>query len=172
MARLILSFFCLFLAACAAQVPPPPCPPIMADRYTASITRFNESGQDLTDIVIKADILSATGKCRYDADNNRILAAINVVFEAERGPAATEPVIDLPYFVAIPSFFPKKEGKTAFSTSFDFPVGVDMIRVRDEDVLLSIPLSEGQTRLIPDIYVGFQLREEELEYNRTNNQMY
>lgn len=147
------------------------CPSVRVDRNTATMTQFRDgSGRDLTDVVFGAEIVDYAGDCQFDKKTNTVNVRMKVLFAITEGPAETQPTNTLQYFVAVPSFYPAPAAKQVLGMDFKYPDGnVATMMVRDEEVRLSIPL-EGRTTKETPIYIGFQLTEEQLEYNRRQHQ--
>lgn len=158
----------LALGACTTDEPPP-CPPIYILSDAKDVTKFRPGpGQDLTDIVAKAEIVGYHGSCSYKARGKDwdVDLELQVAVEAWRGPANTTRSADLTYFVAIPYFYPKDQAKAIFPLHVAFPAGSDQVRTVDEPLHLTIPVGSKDLISRYDIYLGFQTTPEELEHNR------
>jgi hypothetical protein len=74
---------------------------------------------------------------------------------------------NLTYFVAIPAFYPAAGAKQIMPVKFAFPEGnVNSMMIRDEEVHITLPLGEEKTSKDVPLYVGFQLTQQELTFNR------
>ncbi|WP_337997132.1 hypothetical protein [Oleispirillum naphthae] len=159
------------------KAPPPPCPTIKIDRDTAKVTQFR-GGSDITDIVMETEILGYTGECKVDKKTNTVDMALSVIFQANLGPAAGPGDKDgerrrsFAYFVALPDFFPHPAGKQTFSAEVPFPPNVNQVRYRDAEVTLHIPLGKSMSSGDARVYIGMQLTDEQLQYNRKNQPQY
>lgn len=165
------------LAAVAAMVfsgcsfePVPPCPGIRIDTATSSLTEFKPGdGRDITDIKYQAEIVSFEGTCKFDDDGVEAVMDIDMIVAG--GPAAQPGPIDLYYFVAIPRFFPDPVGKKVFTRSYRLPAGgARRERITESNVRIFVPLEDRLTAAGYDIYLGFQLTDEQLKYNRSRTQ--
>lgn len=159
----------------AKKYPVPACPKIQLLKDTDTITAYRSGpGRDITDILYEADLKGFAGECEYIGEKG-IYSAVNVTLkvgvEISRGPAERSEIVGVSYFVAIPEFYPKPQGRQIFTAKVKFPENRNTMRIRDEEVSLSIPLNK--TRKGPDtkVYIGFQLTPEQLELNRQKRQI-
>ena len=60
-------------------------------------------GRDLTDVALDVQIGDIAYECSYDFDDagNSVTVGVNVLFLAQRGPAAEQNQMEVPYFVAV-----------------------------------------------------------------------
>jgi hypothetical protein len=144
------------------------CPEIRVDADTAKLTQFRQGGgQDITDIVIESQIASLDGDCGWDAKSRTLDVKLKVLFQVTRGPAMDGREGNLTYFVAIPAFYPAAGAKQIMPVKFAFPEGnVNSMMIRDEEVHITLPLGEEKTSKDVPLYVGFQLTQQELTFNR------
>ena len=156
----------LALSGCAQRLVPP-CPSVRVDAATAGFTKFKDGpGRDLTDVEYQADIVGFKGEC--DFDDEEVEVTINVDFALTGGAAAKGGEAPLFYFVAIPQFFPTAEGKRVLKASHRLPARTGARETFTESgVTVVIPLKKDQAGASFDIYVGFQLDNAQLEYNRS-----
>lgn len=154
------------VAGCAIE-PVPPCPEIRIDSNTAAFTVFRENGgQDITDIAYEAEIVSFEGSCAFDDDGVEVRMDMDIVISG--GPAVQPGNVDLYYFVAIPKFHPNPEGKRIFSRAYKFPrSSTRRERLTESNIRIFLPLEDRITAAAYDIYLGFQLTDEQLAYNRS-----
>lgn len=154
------------LAACAGDgQPPPPCPEVVAVTGATNLVRFNQSGQDLTDVIFEAQIRDAALVCDYD--DNVIEADMRVAIEAMRGPANAERIARFAYFVAIATRDKKILARKEFGLEVPFPGNQTRIGAVEE-ISQRIPLKEAETGNDYVIYVGLALTPGELQYNLEN----
>jgi len=152
---------------------PLPCPSVKIDRDTAQVTEFR-GGTDISDIVMETEIQGYAGECSVDRETNTVDMTLSVSFLAKLGPAATpggkggERTQSFQYFVALPDFFPHPAGKHVFTATVPFPPNVNQVRYRDADVTLHIPLAKTMSSGDARVYIGMQLTDEQLRYNRKN----
>lgn len=154
------------LSGCSFE-PVPPCPGIRIDTTTSSLTEFKPGeGRDLADVKYQAEIVSFEGTCQFDDGGVEAVMDIDMIISG--GPAAEPGPIDLYYFVAIPRFFPEPDGKKVFSRSYRIPAGgARRERLTESNVRIFVPLEDRLTAAGYDIYLGFQLTDEQLKYNRS-----
>lgn len=155
----------LALAGCGADKIVPPCPPVRIDNATAVLTKFKDgAAQDMNNMEFRAELVGYKGQCTFK--DNRVELSMDIDFAFEAGPAA-KGAVKVPYFVAIPQFFPRPEGKRVleFSAS-EGKKGPQ--RIRESNITTVIPLKKDEPAAAFDVYIGLQLTPQELEYNRTH----
>jgi hypothetical protein len=167
----LLSFpLLLALASCGADKIIPPCPPVRVDSATADLTKFKEGAQagDMKAAEYHAQIAGYKGECKFGKD--KVDVVMNIDFTLEPGPAGKpgEPVT-LYYFIAIPQFYPQPAGKQIMTVTHELPAyGKEAVHMRESDVHVTIPLKRDQPAAAFDVYVGLQLTQAELDYNRAH----
>lgn len=158
------------LAACSGnpfeEQPVPVCPSAYLPKDTAKLVQFNGAGKDLTDVVVEAEFTGYLGDCGYDLDEKTLDVIISPIITAELGPAAQSRVAALKYFVALRDPNGNFVQKSVFDVTMPFADNLNMARFRDEQVTLSVPLDDVWNGPNYEIYLGFQLSAEQLEYNR------
>lgn len=164
----LLSALAFTVAACGVfgnRPPPPPCPDFFIVDGAGEVTKFGSAtGRDITDIDLRGRISNFIGSCEHDGPEVRI--ELFVDFALERGPANRSGRADFEYFVAIPAFRGSPEGKRIFRIGAPFVQETARLRYRDE-LNITIPLERGQSGGSFDIYIGFQLTRDQLQYNRS-----
>ncbi len=183
--RLVLAGLFLGLTACSradlAAVtpfvdPPPPCPKINVLADAATLTKFKPGpGETLIDALFEAKIVDIGMACEHDIDGDTREGTLNVdlqlLMEASRGPADKSREAQIRYFVTLTDNDHKILGKEVFDMKGVFPGNLTVTRITDEPMELEIPLSAGKTGRDYQIYVGFQLTRQQLEYNRRRRQL-
>jgi hypothetical protein len=161
-------FLSSLLSSCSLfkEVKPLTCPNFLLNRDTSKIVVFKEGdGKDITDRILKVDVLGYDGQCKHDKEKDEAVVSFRMFVEAQLGVAAKKREQKISYFVAIPSFYPKKEGKKIFDLNLTFPENMDLIRFTDEEVTIRVPLEKTQLAQEIDVYYGLQLTKEDLLYN-------
>lgn len=159
------------LVACASENSPsaPACPNIVIVKDTAEMTAFRPGpGRDLTDVVLDARIVRFDGECETDLESGglgQVEVDLQLFFEAIRGPANKTREGKFSYYVAIGDRNGKILTKKVFSTEFEFENNRNRIGAAEE-LTQQIPLRSGEFGDDFDIFVGFQLSPEQLDYNR------
>ena len=149
----------------------PPCPSVRIDSTTESVIKFRDGGGETpADVAYEAQIVSYAGSCENNGKKG-IDVTLDLDFIVAAGPAGKGGRADLYYFVAIPQFFPKPEGKQIFRLRADVP-GQPGKReqIHEGGVRIFIPLKENEPAAAYDIYVGFQLDDAQLRFNRARTQ--
>lgn len=131
-----------------------------------NLTTFRAGpGRDITDIEFQVRLINFRGEC--DFDDGKAEVEFTVDFVVEKGPANRSGEAKFSYFVAIPHFYPNPAGKKIFPVAVKFEGAAARMRYRDE-VELDIPITAKQSPLEYPVYVGLQLTQAQLEYNRSS----
>ena len=147
---------------------PPSCPRVSVLADGAHLVRFRAgatSEQD-ADIALRAKIAGYRGACRYDKDSKTMEVAFRVGFDAARGPGAAGNQASFSYFIAIPKFQGNPDGKKELPVSFDLPANGAFQRFEDQEVVVSFPVKDVKDLQGYEVFLGIQLSQAELEYNR------
>lgn len=141
-----------------------PCPNFLILGEAEDMTQFRAGpGRDITDVEFRAAIVNFRGTCEHT--RSVVEAEFFVEIVIRRGPANRSREASLEYFVAIPRFHPAPAGKKTFAVKVTFEANETRVFYRDE-IALEIPLGSGEVGANYDVYLGFQLDPEQLEYNR------
>ena len=186
----VLAGLAPFLAACESDISlpslsnlpfveptttPPPCPPVRVLQDAEKLARYRDGpGRDITDIVVEAEFRGFIGSCGYEEKDGKFTSVnllLTLEFDVTRGRAARERVMDLPYFVAIPKFYPKPAGRSDFTIRIRFPPNVDTITAQSEEIEVRLPLRDGARGPETNIFLGFALTAPQLEENRRHREM-
>jgi hypothetical protein len=151
----LLASGCTFLDA----TPSLECPAILLDDVTSTVTVFSREGRDLTDQMYAAKITGYRGTCRYDSEGVDI--SMFPEFEVERGASFDPSAAQLQYYVAVPRYFPRPEGKQVFKMDVGFPANVSRVYLRDSEVVLRLPITPNMNPKDFDVHIGFQLTPEQ-----------
>ncbi len=148
------------------QAAPQPCPTIGVLDGADKITVFNGNGQDLTDVVVTAEISKAVTQCEYNTSDNTI--SVDVAFNggAEMGPAATLRDITLKGFLAVTRIGGTRVSKQVYDIPLTFEDNsrhVRFLKSIDETI---VPYTERMNGSHYEFLVGFQVSKDQLEYNR------
>ncbi|CAK7192129.1 hypothetical protein COMNV_00314 [Commensalibacter sp. Nvir] len=181
---LIPLFAANFLWGCAEKQTyefPPVCPKITVLSSASDYYQFYNHIQDLSHLDIRASILGVKGKCVDDPKNidnaenkkkgksyvDRIDTTLNVIIQAQQGPAAQHKKYQIPYFIAT-----IKNGaivdKKNLIARFDFPDNVDQLTLKSEPLLFKLPSTPARTPDGYELFLGFQLTPDQLSYNRNH----
>jgi hypothetical protein len=150
------------------------CPPVSILSDAALITRYIKgAGKDIIDIDFTGKIIGIKGKCFYEfgSDTGKGTVEIDVItkFKMERGAANKSRQADFQYFVSIVDGEGNILEKQTFSFSGKYLKNRFSVKEADSPIKLSIPLAGGKTGQDFTVYVGFQLSNEELEFNRNQS---
>lgn len=164
--RLPLAFAAAtLLAGCASEPETRPCPRAVVLNDAARQVKFDGEGRDLTDVVFEASIGTGQLVCEYD--DNVLDVDLQVEVIASRGPANSDRLANITYFVAVSQTDQTVLAREAFDIAIPFPG--NRTRVSGlEEIGQVITLPSGRDGGDYVIYVGLELSREELEYNRAN----
>ena len=148
------------------------CPPVKILSEASSITRYTEgTKRTILDVNFSGKITGIKGRCFYEFDSEigEGTVGINVVtkFKMRRGAANKSQQADFQYFVSVVNNDKKILEKRTFNYSTKFSKKRSWVKDEDSPIELTIPLIGEQTEQKNyTVYVGFQLSQEELEFNR------
>lgn len=164
--RLALGLAGLALLACCAGEPETrPCPRAVVLNDAARQVKFNGQGRDLTDVLFEASIRTGNLVCEYDENVLDVDLEVQVV--ASRGPANSDRLANITYFVAVSQTDQTVLAREEFDITIPFPG--NRTRVSGlEEIGQVITLPAGLDGGDYVIYVGLELSRDELEYNRAN----
>ncbi len=154
---------------------PEPCPRITVLKNAAELTEFKDGpGRDLIDIVLEAKLTNVLSLCKYDVDYDTRAGEIDVqvapVIAGRRGPANETRTGDVSYFVAVVDDQKKILQKQIFPLRLAFPGNLTQNEVRDEPVNLTIATDGRTDGSNYEVYIGFQLSREQMDYNQRQSQ--
>jgi hypothetical protein len=181
----LLGFSVLFLVSCETpeslnpfgeKQPVPACPKIRLLKDMDIITVYRPgSGRDITDIRFGGEIIGFKGECEYIGKRgvySNVVVVLKVDFKITRGPAEKSQLVSIPYFIAIPEFYPSASGRSDFNFRVNFPKNKNLMRISDQEVEISIPLTVTRKGPNSKIYIGFQLTPDQLEFNRKRRELF
>jgi hypothetical protein len=170
MSRAALCTALLALSGCKVFVKdePPPCPRVSVLEDGSKLVRFTGPNHDAQSIEMSAEITKYRGSCFYDKDEKKMDVKVSVSIDAFAGPAFNPGPHRVDYFVAIPAFS-GADGKKVFPLKLDIPQDPKGLHITDNDVTLSFPIKDIKKLEAYEIFVGFQLTPEELDYNRKHD---
>ncbi|MFM8990126.1 MAG: hypothetical protein ACKOUS_10950 [Alphaproteobacteria bacterium] len=135
---------------------------ILADAGEATIFREG-MGRDLTDISAQIRIADVVVDCKRD--RRLVTVDLQIAIAAERGPANRSGRQDVGYFVAVVDPQGNVMNRQSFSVAFAWPE--NRVRVGTvEDIEPRIPVDSPEKASSYQIWVGLQLDEEQLQWNR------
>ncbi len=168
--RALAALFCLVATGCGLfndeYVPPCPRAVVLADAQAVIAFRPGP-GRDLTDILHEGVITGLASGCEYD--DGTVDFDVDIGFELAIGPASPDGVGHWEYFVVVVDPDQQRVAKRTFTIDLQF-----------EQAAFRTALVEPVTQRIvyapwPDaggyqIFVGFQLTREQLDYLRSRTQ--
>ena len=159
-ATLILAATASFaLAKSQSRVKPATCPSINVLEEATRITLMQDGKIDL-----KAEIRDPAIACTVAAGTAK--SQLSFYVKGAIAPASDVAPRSVPYFVAIISNG-QIIGKEVFDLKLAFEGGKRTLNVRERIAKIDIPIAEGKTAEDYSITIGFQLTQEQADYNRT-----
>jgi len=163
-----------------SKIIPPSCPTatILEDANRITVYRPG-TGRDIADIVYEARLLGVEGDCSYEIDKKgrtttettykAVKMNMRPRFVVTPGPALTGFSMPVEYFVAMPEFYPKPEGRAEFSRSVETSPARTQVDVTDANIEISVPLNEKRRGEAIGVFIGFVLTDEQLRENRSRS---
>lgn len=155
----------LLLAGCASEPETRPCPQAVVLSDASRQVKFSGQGRDLTDVLFEATIGTGRMVCEYDENVLDVDLQVQVI--AARGPANSDRLANISYFVAVARSDQTVLARQSFDIAIPFPgnrTRVSGLEEIGQVITLQGQEDGGDYR----IYVGLDLTREELEYNRAN----
>ena len=159
----------LALSGCKVFVKeePPPCPRVSILADAAKLVQFRPGpGRDITDIAYKVQVVNYAGSCFYEKESHVMTVNLQVGFDAERGAALADDRQEIQYFISVPTFFPQPDAKEIFPLTLQFSKHAAGLHVTDQDAKISIPVKSIKELERYEVFIGLQLDEAQLDYNR------
>lgn len=148
------------------------CPPIIIDPQLDSMTEFMDM-EDTQDENLVSFVAITETKTLCTPTNNTLDMRLDLTFNSKLGPKAKakesdQPFFAYPYFISVTDGDAQELAKEIFAASITYEKDQAAIELV-ETINQSLPLNEDGT--IPDyqIHIGFQLTEEQLFYNASQN---
>ena len=155
----------LAVSACAGDEAPKPCPEVILLADASKQVKFSGQGRDLTDVLFEAELEAGRQICSYDENELDVDLQVRVI--ASRGPANSDRLANVNYFVAVARSDRTVLARRSFDIAIPFPGNRTRVSGLEEigQVITLSPGEDGSNYLI---YLGFDLTPEELEFNRAN----
>lgn len=153
------------LTGCAGEADTRPCPQAVVLTDASRQVKFSGPGRDLTDVLFEASIQAGRLVCDYD--DNELDWDLQVEVIAQRGPANSDRLANITYFVAVAQSDQSVLDRQSFDIVIPFPGNRTRVSGMEE-VGQIINLRGNETGRDYRIYVGLELTREEIDYNRAN----
>lgn len=155
------------LAGCsglADQNKPATCPQVKVLKDLGQITRYREGpGRDITDVLLEAQFTRVAGECNVDDDIVELGLIVNM--QARQGPALSADATAVNMLVAVTGKDKKVLSRRVMPVRFDFSNNQSTISYL-ERFLIDIPKTAAQKSEDFTVFMGYELSQEELEFNR------
>ena len=143
-----------------------PCPPAAALYDTSRIVEMEGEGSTYNSIAYTGEITKVQLFCRY-VDDQPLRAEIELDFAFGKGPQADSNTHSYTYWIAVTRRSSKVLAKQYFTVNADFAGGkVDGRREVVQDIIIP-RADESISGANFEVMVGFDLTEEQLNFNRT-----
>jgi|TARA_B100000315_G_scaffold247724_1_gene276832 hypothetical protein len=163
---LALGAVCLLLSACGLfGDAPPPCPQVSIMDQAKRVTFYRPGpGRDLTDVTYEVEIRDIAFECDYDFDDigDNVELRLNILFVAQRGPAAEGGRVEMPYFSAVTDPSRRILAKKLFTVVLEFEGNAVRSQVVEE-LAQTIPFPPGADGSAYKSFIGLQLTPGQLE---------
>lgn len=136
-------------------------PPEAADYYV-----YDGKTPTFPHLVTRASILKLQGDC-LAAGRKDLQTRIALRFVVNRGMAARDGTVNLPWFIAV-LHGDKIVNKHVFHHTFQFPANLSSFTTDTHVVTVDLPIPPKNTESDYRFEVGFQLTKEQLDYNETH----
>lgn len=171
---LVLAGCAVTLSACGVftkkEPPPGPCSRAMILGDADQMVRFRDGpGRDILDISYSGRLSRVFADCVYEMNKDRtgiMEVRVYVAIDAERGPANSDRIAPYRYFVTLVDAKREPVAKGVFDLTARFPGNITRMVLTDDSVEMKVPIAAGQSGKDYTILVGFQLSEDQLEFNR------
>lgn len=169
-----LALLAASLAACGVfekkEPPPGPCPRALILSDAAAMAQFRDGpGRDLLDVSYSGRVRRVYSDCFYEMKKDKtglMKARVLIAIDAERGPANRDRTGVYRYFVTLSDSKHEPISKNVFELVAAFPGNAARTTLTDDSVELTVPIQAGQSGRDFTILVGFQLTEDQLDFNR------
>jgi hypothetical protein len=148
-----------FTATADARSKPVSCPSVSILMDAVRITQMKAGRIDM-----KAEIREPTLSCSLASGTAK--AKLSFWVKGAISPLSDIAPREVPYFVAIISEG-KVIGKEVFTMAIPFAEGKRKISVKEKIARIDIPVADGKKADDYSVTIGFQLTEEQVNYNRT-----
>lgn len=149
-----------------AKAPPTICPVLGVLESAATLTRFRPGGAGGdADVAYAAEITDADLSCVLKGDLlYEMEVNLKIAITGRKGPAADSDRADLEYFVVVTDRGGNVVTKKTFPAAIEFGDRTEVTTV--EEIWQLYELKYGGGGSLYEIWVGFQLSDDELEFNR------
>lgn len=167
LAALVFAVFAaIVVQACTTGRPASICPAIAVFDRAATVTKFTTGADgDISQMTYHGQIAKADLDCIYKSGSlNDMEATIRVDMSFVKGPAAKSDNVAMEYFVVITD----RRGQVVDKKIFPVKAGFGGKRevVLREEIWQLYELESGAAGASYEIWIGFQLTDQELKFNR------
>ena len=154
------------LAGCSTDMDKGLCPDASALVTASTATVFRTPGStDPTDEKFTVWITGVKTGCDFDKMTHTTDSNIRIMFRARRPPSADAASYSVPYFVAVTQGGNRILTKKLFQAQFAFAPGATSVTFESDVGNTVIKMGRGLKIGSYEILTGFQLTQEQLDYN-------
>ncbi|MEQ8405164.1 MAG: hypothetical protein RKE49_08705 [Oceanicaulis sp.] len=148
---------------------PGPCPNALALYDAHRLVQINGDETLYENVGFTGEILNVVSRCRYtNREASPIDMELGVRMAFGRGPAAQGATHTYDLFVAVTGFDSAVIEKQVFPVTVEFRPGQERVEVQEIFDPIMIPRAAPDTSGVNfEVLVGFELTEEQLEFNRS-----
>ncbi len=149
------------------------CPSVRVVDDLSALSEFTDPQNPGSGTMVSEVTLSKQrGTCIYNSEDKSVAVQVSLVFDSRLGPRSKvykgdKPSFAYPYFIAVTSPDGEIMAKEVFAASLSYGPNQESLQHK-ETLRQIIPLDNLQEGPGYSILAGFQLTEEQLEYNRMN----
>jgi hypothetical protein len=147
----------------------PPAPSVVLVPDASDLVRFNDHGQDITDMEVSGRLTAVSGATTPGDTRRQADAKIQVSMILTRGPAMVGRTVTVPYMVTVAQGDRIIDQKD-YTVTTTFARAADRVSVTDKPIPMVFPVTQLKTSAAYTIYVSFRLTPQELAYNRAHPQ--
>lgn len=146
------------------------CTPVSVLKDASKSVSFSGPGRDIIDLNYAAEIDWVNDSCEFEIHETTRAGTMSMrvtpVFTVERGNANTDKRARLPYFVALTTADRKILERWTQDFEAVFPGNVTRMKVTDDPVSFDLKVTREKPAGSYQIYVGFLLSRDAVEFNR------
>jgi hypothetical protein len=142
------------------------CPRVVVLGDASTVTEFTP-GATMTpeNKIYTARIANTSAQC--ETERGLVTANVGLDIRISAGTAPAPGPMQLQYFLAATEIDQRVTGKVVRAINVVLPPGVPELQAQTQIEGVQIPIAEGRNTRNYEIIVGFQLRPEQVQYNRT-----
>jgi hypothetical protein len=167
--RTFIALFALLLCGCTTDADKGLCPTAAVLAPTSALTVFRQNAPtDPSGELYSAWMTDVKTGCDFDKDSNVTDSRLHIQIHAKRAPDAQGASYRVPYFVTVTHRGDRIVAKKIFLANITFAPGEASTTFQEDVDSTVIKFERGSRVSDYQILIGFQLTEQQLEYNKLN----